>query len=250
MAYKRVRGQTLGQSLPMLNFVKYPPPTPLPGLGLTSSLCLDYVSRGSSTCCLRIMSQDELHVHVPTIKSSTDIMDWGNLIHFLHLRNFRVQLQGKQVQLTVKIQHARNFYEIKNDHKDIFVKCSHNSIHFPLKSLRSHIVDTALYPWTGSKGRNSSIFQSSAAIVIFMTLHVKIRELSLSYYQVFPFLSYKSISRSQRSMFWIVNIWVFVFRHQTFSRPQQSLVLIFNRFLDHSDRESQSAIDNLNHSNR
>ena len=40
------------------------------------------------------MSQDELHVHVPTIKSSTDIMDWGNLIHFLHLRNFRVQLQG------------------------------------------------------------------------------------------------------------------------------------------------------------
>ena len=55
----------------------------------------DYVSRGSSTGCLKIMSQDELHVHVLTIKTSTDIMDKENLILFLHLRNFRVQLQGK-----------------------------------------------------------------------------------------------------------------------------------------------------------
>ena len=30
------------------------------------------MSRGSSTCSLKIMSQDELHVHVPTIKTSTD----------------------------------------------------------------------------------------------------------------------------------------------------------------------------------
>ena len=149
MAYKRVRGWTSGQSLPVLNFIKYPP---LPRDLATHLHCAsDYVSRGSSACCLKIMSQDELHVHVPTIKTFTDIMDRENLILFLHLRNFRVHLQGKQVQLTVKIQHARNFFEIKNDRKDIFVNCSHNSFHFPLKSLSSHIVNTALYPWTGGK---------------------------------------------------------------------------------------------------
>ena len=41
------------------------------------------------------MSQDELHVHAPTIKNSTDIMDRENVILFLHLGNFRVQFQGK-----------------------------------------------------------------------------------------------------------------------------------------------------------
>ena len=41
------------------------------------------------------MSQDELHVHVPTIKTSTDIMAREKLILFLQLRNFWVQLQGK-----------------------------------------------------------------------------------------------------------------------------------------------------------
>ena len=88
MAYKRVRGWTSGQSLPVLNFVKYPP-------SQWTWPHIFTVPQISSTCCLKIMSQDELHVHVPTIKTSTDIMDWENLILFLRLRNFRVQLQGK-----------------------------------------------------------------------------------------------------------------------------------------------------------
>ena len=35
MVYKRVRGWTSGQSLPVLKSVKYPPPPPPPGTELT-----------------------------------------------------------------------------------------------------------------------------------------------------------------------------------------------------------------------
>ena len=35
--------------------------------------------------------------------------------------------------------------ETKDDRKDIFGKCNHNSVHFPLKSINSDIVDTALF---------------------------------------------------------------------------------------------------------
>ena len=53
-------------------------------------------SHGLCTCCLKIMSQDELHVHVPIIKTSTDMIDRENLIRFLRLRNFRVQLKANR----------------------------------------------------------------------------------------------------------------------------------------------------------
>ena len=39
---------------------------------------------------------------------------------------------------------ARNFQNIKDDLKDVCVKCYHNSVYFPLKSINYDIVDTAL----------------------------------------------------------------------------------------------------------
>ena len=115
----------------------------------------------------------------------------------------------------------------------MFVNRSYNSVHFPLPVLPLWTLHCIL----GLEARNSSIWHSSAAIVIFMTLYFKIRELSLAYCHAFP----SSI------------IAVDVLGHQSLYNRFQTPIFfstIAIVFLDHSDHYSQSAIDNLNHSDR
>ena len=79
-------------------------------------------------------------------------------------------------------------------------------------------IQTGIFWSNGTRPRNSSIWHSSAAIVIFMTLYVKIRELSLAYCQAFP----SSI------------IAVDVLDHQSLYNRFQTPIFFFN----HNNRQS------------
>ena len=92
-------------------------------------------------CSMMIKMEELPYIYEWFVESSTALC----IVQGMHRFLVRIRWVARQIVPAHCLNLARNFQEIKDDLKDICVKCYHKSVYFPLKSIKYDIVDTALF---------------------------------------------------------------------------------------------------------